>query len=179
MAVSDVDELAASESSVTPDEPPRRTRTTLAVVIVAAVLVDQLTKHWALNSLTPGVARGVGPGLHLNLTFNSGSAFSLGSGGGATVGLIAIAVTVGVLYLGRHQRAVLPQIVQGLVIGGALGNLIDRIFRAPGGFLGGHVVDFLQLPHWPIFNVADMCITTGAIGVAILSSTGRFGWTDA
>ena len=94
------------------------------------------------------------------------------------IGIIATIVVGGVLYVARRQVATGVLLVLGLVVGGAVGNLLDRAFRAPGGFLGGHVVDFLQLPHWPIFNVADMAITCGAIAVAIMSGSRKFGWID-
>lgn len=135
----------------------------------AVVLVDQLTKNWALGSLQPGVPRRVLPFLHLNLAFNSGSAFSLGSGGGVVIGTLALCVACGVMWFGRRYTSVGATVLKALVFGGAVGNLADRLFRAPGGFMKGEVVDFLQLPHWPIFNVADMAVTAAAIVVAVLS----------
>ncbi len=166
---------------VDPHGPPtstNRRRLIIGVTALVVIVLDQLTKHWALGNLERGIPRRVMPGLNLTLSFNAGSAFSLGSGGGPIIGIIATIVVGGVLYVARRQVATGVLLVLGLVVGGAVGNLLDRAFRAPGGFLGGHVVDFLQLPHWPIFNVADMAITCGAIAVAIMSGSRKFGWTD-
>jgi signal peptidase II len=171
-----VDEVAADRSDSGEPAQASTSRRRWAVLGLTAgivVLLDQLTKHWVLNSLQPGESRRLLPGLDLTLTFNSGSAFSFASGGGPVIGLIAIGVVALILYAGRGQRSLWAPFVQGLVVGGAIGNLADRMFRAPGGFMGGHVVDFLRLPHWPVFNVADMAITVGAAILVVLSFTGK------
>lgn len=130
--------------------------------------VDQITKNMVLDSLELGERRHVFGPLSLLRTTNSGSAFGIGSGGGALIGILAIIIIGGVLFAGKAQNSWPVRLVQGLVIGGAVGNLWDRITRPPGGFLGGHVVDFLRVPHWPVFNVADIAITCGAVALAWL-----------
>jgi signal peptidase II len=167
------DLVADARDGAITDSGASKRRILLVVVTALVVLIDQLTKHWALNSLQPGEVRSFLPGLDLTLTFNSGSAFSFASGGGPVIGIIAIGVMILVVVAGRGQRSLWAPVIQGLVLGGAIGNLCDRIFREPGGFLGGHVVDFLRLPHWPVFNVADMAITAGAVALVILSFTGK------
>lgn len=131
-----------------------------AVVIV----LDQLTKQWVSQSLAFGEMIAVMPSFNLVLAHNAGAAFSFlaGAGGwqrGFFIGIAVVAATVIVLLLRRHHREKLFSLALALILGGALGNLIDRI-------LLGHVVDFLdfyvQDTHWPAFNVADMAITGGA-----------------
>jgi signal peptidase II len=140
----------------------------LGAVAGTLVVADQLTKQWALSALADGPIDLVGS-LRLRLSFNSGTAFSLGSGRGGLIsvlGLVVVAVLLrGVLaWPGR-----LPLLAAGLVAGGAVGNVVDRIFRDGEGFLGGKVVDFVDLQWWPVFNVADMGICVGAALLAILS----------
>jgi signal peptidase II len=101
----------------------------------------------------------------LNLTFNSGAAFSLFTGATAAIVIIAIAVTALLGYLAWWSRTRGLSIALGLVLGGALGNLSDRLFRSH----HGSVVDFITLTHWPTFNVADAAITIGGILVVVLT----------
>lgn len=129
----------------------------IAAVVVA---VDQLTKHWALNALSGGRTIDLVGSLRFNLAFNRGMAFSQGAGLGPVIGVVALLVVVGLLIsVGRSTSRFYPLAV-GLIIGGALGNLLDRLFRDPGWLRGG-VVDFIDLQWWPIFNVADIAITVG------------------
>ena len=109
--------------------------------------------------------------LTLRLTRNPGAAF--GMAGSATVlfTLVAVAVVVVIGRTARRLRSVGWAVTLGLILGGALGNLSDRIFRAPGPFRG-HVVDWLELPHWPIFNIADSAIVCGAVLAVLLSMRG-------
>ena len=86
-------------------------------------------------------------------------------------GSVGLTVVVVILRLSRRLRSTPWAVALGLVLGGAVGNLVDRIFRAPG--LGrGHVVDFLELPHWPVFNLADSAIVTAAVLMVLLSARG-------
>ena len=128
------------------------------------VVLDQLTKQWVSQSLAFGEMIPVMPSFNLVLAHNAGAAFSFlaGAGGwqrGFFIGIAVVAATVIVLLLRRHHREKLLSLALALILGGALGNLIDRI-------LLGHVVDFLdfyvQGYHWPAFNIADMAITGGA-----------------
>ncbi|HLG67240.1 MAG TPA: signal peptidase II [Acidimicrobiales bacterium] len=131
----------------------------MAAVVVG---VDQVTKSLALAHLHRPVHL-VGP-LGLGLGFNSGSAFSLFVGR-ASLLTAAVAAAAAVLGVMAWRSASAPRALAfGLVLGGALGNLSDRLFRGR----GGAVVDFITLTHWPTFNVADVCIT---VGVALLVLT--------
>ncbi|MGH9270003.1 MAG: signal peptidase II, partial [Ilumatobacteraceae bacterium] len=138
-------------------------------LLIAAVIVviDQLTKHWALQALRDGPIDVLGS-LRFRLAFNSGMAFSQGAGLGPVIGIVALLVMVGLLIsIGRSTSRIYPLAV-GLILGGAAGNLIDRLFREP-GWLRGAVVDFIDLQWWPIFNVADIGVTLG--GITLLLST--------
>jgi signal peptidase II len=154
--------------------PPTRPRARRGWLILAAAVVvvalDQLSKHWAVTRLSPEGS----PGIHVlgslwfRLAFNSGMSFSLGTGMGPVVGLIALAI-IGVLFwLSRSIHSRVQLVLVGIVMGGAAGNLCDRLFRAGSGFLGGHVVDFVYLRWWPTFNVADSAIVVGGIALAVL-----------
>ncbi len=164
--------LTARDDEMTrPDRTPRRDPSTrrsdlIGIGIVAAiVVVDQLTKHWALASFEWS-PRHVIWTLQFVVAHNTGAAFSLfsGRGVGPAIALLAVVVVVIVVRTLRFVRGWPAVIGSGLVIGGALGNLADRLFRSHGaGFMQGAVVDWIDFGWWPVFNVADMAITTGAI----------------
>jgi signal peptidase II len=125
--------------------------------------VDQLTKWWAVEALSGGRTIDIVGSLRLRLAFNTGSAFSLAQGRGALISLLALAIVAVLLRSGRYATRPVSAVAIGLVVGGALGNLLDRAFREGEGFLGGGVVDFIDLQWWPVFNVADSAIVVGAI----------------
>jgi signal peptidase II len=128
---------------------------------LGVVGADQVTKTWALRALSDGPVRVAGP-VRLALTRNTAGAFGLG---GAFVPFLAVgAVVVVAVVIGRSgaTRRALPAVAAGLVLGGAFGNLIDRLARAP-GLLRGAVVDFVDLRWWPVFNLADAAITCGCL----------------
>ena len=130
--------------------------------VLTIVIVDQLTKIWAVAALSDGPVSIVGDEIEFRLTRNPGGAFSRFQG---VTPLLAIGAVIVTIFLVRAlRRTTDPFIVIGLtlVLGGALGNLTDRILRSP-GFLRGHVVDFVSVGSFPVFNVADSCITIGAI----------------
>ena len=143
----------------------------LILTATAAVWLglDQLTKQWALSALSDGPNHVIGP-LSFRLVFNSGSAFGINALSGLWLGLLAIAVVGFLLFYSRNLPSKAMTVLLGLVIGGALGNLADRIFRAGDGFLSGSVVDFIDLSRWPVFNLADSGIVVGAIGAAFIGS---------
>lgn len=144
----------------------------LVVVAVIGYVLDQSTKAWAVSALDPGSPRElVGSLLKLHLTFNPGAAFSIGTNATWVLTLIATVVIAFTIYSARKLRSRGWALGLGLLIGGALGNLTDRFFREP-SFGKGHVVDFLELPHWPIFNVADICVVSAACLIALLSIRG-------
>ena len=134
----------------------------LAYVLIGAVIVfDQLTKHWSLNALNAGKTIKIFWTLQLNLVFNSGMAFSQGRGIGRLIGVLAIAVVIGLLMSLRKPMSLVAIIGTGLLVGGACGNILDRIFRG-NGWMSGAVVDFIDLQWCPVFNVADSAVTIGA-----------------
>ena len=109
----------------------------------------------------------IGSFLKLNLTINSGAAFSMGSGSGRIFAIFAIVFIAVVFYIGRRIDSKIWATTLGALAGGVCGNLSDRIFRAPGGLNGG-VVDWIQLPHWPIFNFADVVIDVAVLIILFL-----------
>ncbi len=135
----------------------------LALVIWA---LDFFTKNWAVENLSAAPRQLIGSFLQLTLFRNPGAAFSMATSFTIVFTTISIAVA---LFIARYAARITSPwwaYVAGMVLGGVLGNLSDRIFRAP-GFLYGHVIDWIQIPHWPIFNVADSAIFIAA-GIAIL-----------
>jgi signal peptidase II len=141
----------------------QRGRWPLLLGVGAAVLAaDQLTKLWAVETLDTRTIDVVWT-LRLHLVVNYGSAFSVARGRGAVISLLALAVVAVLLRSGRYATRPGTAVAIGLVAGGALGNLIDRAFRAGDGFLGGGVVDFIDFQWWPVFNLADAAIVVGAL----------------
>jgi signal peptidase II len=114
--------------------------------------------------------------LQLNLTYNTGAAFSQGEGLGPYIGIAAAAVAIGLLWSGRTVPTRTGAVAVGLVLGGAAGNLADRAFRAGDGFLGGAVIDFVDVQWYPVFNVADMAVVGGAL--LLLFATARYHETE-
>ena len=108
--------------------------------------------------------------LRLHLVRNSGAAFSLAGGRGGVIALLAIGVVIALIAFGRAIDTTVGAVSLGLVLGGAVGNLLDRIFREGSGFLGGAVVDFVDLQWWPIFNVADAAVSIGGVLLVIVIS---------
>jgi signal peptidase II len=140
------------------------------VLAVAAVVVavDQATKSWALSALRDGPIHLFWT-LRLNLTFNSGLAFSQGRGLTPLITVAAVGLVVGLLWWSRQVTTPALAVATGLILGGACGNLVDRLVRGH----GGAVVDFVDLQWWPIFNVADAALSCGAILVVVLSWSKR------
>jgi len=134
------------------------------VVAVAVVALDQVTKWWAVEALAGAPVEVVGS-LQLRLVRNEASAFSIGGGSawGPFVTLAALVIIAGLLWFLRSASGRLAAFAAGLVIGGAIGNLIDRAARSDRGFMGGGVVDFVDLGWWPVFNVADAAVVVGVI----------------
>ncbi len=131
------------------------------LIIAAVVIADQASKNWALNSLSGGRTIDLIWTLQFNLVFNSGMAFSQGQGLGRLIGLLAIGVAVWLWFGLRKATTRLSAIGTSLLIGGALGNVVDRMFRGE-KWLAGAVVDFIDLQWFPVFNIADSAVTVGA-----------------
>ena len=143
--------------------PARRVRDVRVPLLIAAgvVLLDQLTKHWALNALDDDHVVDVLWTLRFNLAFNKGMAFSSADWLGPVIPFLAIGVAVVLLVtIKRSGGSRWFVTAVGLVVGGSVGNVVDRLFRND-GWLGGAVVDFIDLQWWPIFNVADIGIVVG------------------
>ena len=123
---------------------------------------------WALSTLTSNPRPIIGSFLQLVLVKNSGAAFSFATGFTIFFTLLALAVVVAVTFFAPRVTSHGWLIAMGLLLGGVLGNLTDRIFRQP-GFLSGYVIDWIEIPHWPVFNLADSAITVAAALAFILS----------
>jgi signal peptidase II len=152
----------------------RRTRCLLlfAGVALGGYIADLTTKLLVVTHLTPGEpVQVVGDLFRFNLARNPGAAFSTGTSYTLLISLVAIAAVVVVLWVARRLGSTGWALGLGFLLAGVLGNLTDRIFRQP-GVLHGHVVDFLQLPHFPVFNVADVCINIAAVFVIVQAVRG-------
>ncbi len=151
---------------------PRRRVATLVIVaalVLALDIASKVTVVATLSNRTP--IRLLGGFLTLRVSRNPGAAFSLGTSMTLVFSAIAISVIVVILRTSRRIRSLPWAITLGLLLGGATGNLADRIFRYPGVFRG-YVVDWIQVPHWPVFNLADSAIVCGGILAVLLSARG-------
>lgn len=178
-----IDRTEEDQGAPEPDAAPRRRLSAAArwLPLVGAgavvLLVDQLSKAWAFERLCE-VEAGYGCAVHAepihvlwtlqwNLAFNTGMAFSRGAESGPIIAAVVL-VIVGVLVVVASRVTSRVQLVLiGIVLGGAFGNLVDRLVRAEDGFLSGAVVDFVDVQWWPIWNVADMAVVLGGIALAL------------
>ena len=139
--------------------------------LVAALTwgLDLATKIWAVNNLSARKpVEVVGTFFQLTLIRNSGAAFSFATGATIIFSLISLAAVVTIIYYSRKITSLGWAIALGLVLGGVLGNLTDRLLRSP-GFFKGEVIDWLELTHWPVFNLADSAIVVAAFLAIALS----------
>jgi signal peptidase II len=148
-------------------DPARGRAARLAALVCAVVIaLDQITKHTLGTWIRPGQVRHVIPGLELVYERNTGVAFSFLAGTGALVYVVtAVALVALVTFLMLRPTRRLLWLPTGMLVGGAIGNLIDRVAL-------GSVIDFIKLPHWPAFNVADTCITFGVIILVLVIERG-------
>jgi signal peptidase II len=155
-----------------PPGPARRRVGLFLVVAVLAYTADVVTKILAVETLAgqPPVPV-VGDVLTLRLTRNPGAAFSLGTSATLALSVISMGVVLVVVWLARRVASPLWAVALGLLLGGAAGNLTDRLVRDPAP-MRGHVVDFLELPNWPVFNLADSAIVTAAVMIVVQSIRG-------
>ena len=172
------DDGGVSEPFDTAPAPPRSRVPLLAGLAAFVLVADVLTKVAAVAGLEgrPPVEL-LGGAVYLVLVRNPGAAFSLATGYTWVLSLVAVAVVVVIVRIARRLRSTGWAVALGLVLGGALGNLTDRIFRYPGP-LRGRVVDVVSLfapdgSVWPVFNLADSCIVTGGVLLVLLALTGR------
>jgi len=149
----------------------------LASTAVGIVLIDQVTKAWAVAYLQPRIESGEGPIylidplLRLTYVENTGAAWGIGAGYTWIFTIVAVVVGVVIVRFARTITSRAWALALGGLLGGLLGNLIDRLTRPPGPGLGS-VVDFIGLPNFPVFNVADMAITCSAVAMIILAWRG-------
>ena len=169
-----MDDVSAADAPGQPPVPPRSRVPVLAGIAALVLAADVATK-------VLGVARLegrepielLGGAVYMVLVRNPGAAFSLATGYTWVLSLIAIGVVVVIVRIARRLRSTGWAVALGLVLGGALGNLADRIFRSPGP-LRGHVVDTVSLfapdgSVWPVFNLADSAIVAGAVSMVLFS----------
>lgn len=156
---------------------PRRIGLVAALALVVIAL-DQVTKLLVVANIDPAGApkRILGGLVYLSVFRNAGAAFSTATGLTWVLALVAIAVVVVIIRMAGKLRSIAWAIALGLILGGAIGNLLDRIFRSP-GFLRGHVVDFISLfepdgRHFAVFNLADSGITLGAVALVLTAFAG-------
>jgi len=152
---------------------PRQRRTTLLLLTAAAVVIaDVASKVIVVATLSPGEQVDLlGHVLRLTETRNAGAAFSVGTSATVLFTAVALGVVVVIVRESRRLTSAGWAVTLGLLLGGAVGNLIDRLLRAPSP-LRGHVVDWIELPHWPVFNLADSAIVVGGAIAVLLASRG-------
>jgi signal peptidase II len=169
------DELAADAALPVPSSPrPRRAvlLSLFAGFAVFAYALDQLTKLWVTSTMVEGERIAVLPPLlHWYFIRNSGAAFSIGENVTWVFSIIMAGVSIAILFQVRKLGSAWWALALGLLLGGALGNLTDRLFREP-SFGMGHVVDFIQLPNFAIFNVADSAVVSAVAIICILTLRG-------
>ncbi|QIS39556.1 signal peptidase II [Clavibacter capsici] len=153
------------------------------VVVVVGFVLDQLSKRWAVDALGGGETIPLFPTARFALVYNPGVSFGMGAEVGPvlTIGIIALSLGLAV-WVGwqiRHRASLLQVLLLSAVLAGALGNLFDRITRAEDGPLSGHVVDFIAVEWFAVFNVADILTVCGMIAWAITTVFGRDHAADA
>jgi signal peptidase II len=133
---------------------------------LSVVLIDQITKNWARDNFQDGPYSVIGDWLRVRYAENPGAAFSSFTGSGPLIGVIAFAVVLFLIYLVARTSRRIDVLALGLILGGALGNLTDRVFRGE-GVLDGAVVDWIDWWFIPTFNVADAALNVGVAALLI------------
>jgi signal peptidase II len=171
--VQPADRQAAPGTSLNGVPPARPRRIGLLIAVAVFVIAADVISKAIVVARMPDHApiRLLGGLLTITLTRNGGAAFSIGTSMTIVFTAIALGVIVYILRAARNLRSIGWAITLGLLLGGATGNLLDRIFRAPGLFQG-HVVDWIELPHWPVFNLADSAIVCAGVLVVLLALRG-------
>lgn len=141
----------------------RRTLVTTLMILAGTVALDQTTKIWAESALDDGDVIEVLPTLEFDLAYNSGFSFSTGSGFGSYIGLLVILLSGFLVWQIVESQTIGRVRILATILGGAIGNLIDRLFRADDGFLSGEVIDFIDVTWYAVFNIADIFVVCGAL----------------
>lgn len=166
---------AARGASLNPSDQasgPRSAQRLLLLLAGGLLAADQLAKVWAVAALSDGRRIDLlGWVFGLRLTYNPGAAFGTGGAFTPVITVIALVAALVVVRLSFRVRDRFWAVGLGCLLAGVVGNLCDRLFRAPGVFRG-HVVDFLELPNWPIFNIADVCINVAAVVIIVQAFRG-------
>lgn len=173
------DRTTGQTAPITGPTAPAPSRKLVMVLLLAAVILaaDQITKVIVVANLTPGISPKILGGLvYFSLIRNPGAAFSIGTGMTWILAIVAVAVVVVIIRMASKLRSAMWGTSLGLILGGALGNLSDRIFRSP-GVMRGHVVDFVSLfgpdaKYFPAFNLADSAITIGGVLLVLTALLG-------
>jgi signal peptidase II len=146
----------------------RRYRLWAIVIVITIVIVDQLTKWWAVVNLSDGSTISILPSVELDLTFNGGFSFGTGDDLTPVIGTIVCIVVVGLVVAVAREREPRRILLMGAVLGGAIGNLLDRLFRTDGGApLTGEVVDFIDVSWYAVFNIADAVLVLAIIALVL------------
>ena len=162
-----MDETTPPTAAFDPAAPSRPGLTTPIVIVVVAVVLDQLTKWWALEALEDGSIVEVLPTLEFDLAYNRGFSFGTGTGLGRWIAVLVVVLCGVLVHQIRISDTRLRANIAAIVLGGALGNLVDRIFRADDGPLSGAVIDFIDVTWYAVFNVADMFVVCGCIAFGL------------
>lgn len=137
------------------------------MVACSVIALDQLTKHWAVTSLADGHTVEVLPTIRFQLSFNSGMSFSAGAGWGHWIAVLVAAIVIVLVVVIVRETNTARTVLLALIVGGAVGNIVDRVARGDGGFLSGEVVDFINVTWFAVFNVADACVVLGGLGLVL------------
>ncbi len=164
--------LEANAESSTAPTTRRTARLVFVTTAIVFYVVDVTSKVAAMERLSDGRRRDLlGDLLGLHLTRNPGAAFGTGTSYTIVLSCVAVMAAAVVVWISRRLLDRTWSVALGLLLAGVLGNLTDRLVRDPGP-LRGHVVDFIQLPHWPIFNIADICINAAAVLIVVQAFRG-------
>ena len=160
-------ERGTTLSRSAPTNSHQRALKALLIIGLAMIVLDSVSKSLALRALSSNPKEIIGSFLQLQLTSNSGAAFSLAPNATIFLSLLSFLAIVAIYLFSQSITSLLWGIALGFLLGGISGNLLDRIFRAP-FLLRGRVIDWIRLPHWPVFNLADTSIVISAVTIAIL-----------
>ena len=160
-------ERGTTLSNSAPKHSHRRAVQALLIIALAVIILDSASKSLALRTLSSNPKELIGSFLQLQLTSNSGAAFSFAQSATIFFSLLSFLAIVAIYLFSKSITSSLWGIALGFLLGGISGNLLDRIFRAP-FLLRGQVIDWIRLPHWPVFNLADTSIVISAVTISVL-----------